>query len=197
MIKRISFVALAILLTIGIAFAVTPGYRQDHGVGDILGQGKYQGDPHKIFRMVRYLEPTFGTGTSLNPDAIVIWDLTADDGVTVTTTTTSWDSAVAGIVIATALTQDVDGNTALQDMGKDNWTWLQTYGLSEVTLATGDGTSAGDAFGTSATAGSATRFKGINSLTALPSARKQGNVGFIYDAVGSGATNVQCFLVID
>lgn len=197
MIKRISLIGLAILLIVGIALAATPGYRQDPGTGDILGQGKYQSDPHRIFRMVRYLEPTFGTGTSLSADAIVIWDLTADDGVTITTTTTSWDSAVAGIVIVTALTQDVDGNTAAQDIGKDNWTWLQTYGLSEVTLASGDGTSAGDAFGTSATAGQATRFKGLTSLTAMPTARKQGKAGFIYDAVGTGATNVQCFLVID
>src|SRR3990167_4305393 len=89
----------AVLLLAGQAFAATPGFRQNPGTGDILGQGKYQSDAHKIFRLVRYVQPsaTFASAATLAADSIVVWDVTNDDGVTVTTTTISSDSAVAGI----------------------------------------------------------------------------------------------------
>lgn len=196
MIKRISFVVLAILFMAGIAFAATPGYRQDPGTGDILGQGKYQSDPHRIFRLVRYVEVSFG-GSALEKDSIVIWDLTEDDGVTVTTTTTSWDSAVAGIIVQNALTQDTDGNTAAQDIGKDNWTWLQTYGLSEVYVNSTINVSAGDAFATSATAGESTKFNGVAQFSIIPFANKQGKAGFYYDSATAGDNDVECFLRLD
>lgn len=180
----------------GIAFAATPGYRQNPGTGDILGQGKYQSDAHKIFRMVRYVPVTYAGATALAADSIVIWDLSADDGVTVTTTTTSRDSAVAGIIVVQALTPDVDGNTAVQDIGHPNWTWLQTYGLSQVDLNTTAGVSAGYAFGTSATAGEVTYFipSSNNSDITVGDSARQGNAGFFYDAATAGDNDVQVFL---
>ena len=188
--KRISFIVLAILLVCGVAVAASPGYRQDPGTGDILGQGKYQSDPHKIFRMVRYDQVIMGAST-LAADSIVIWDLTADDGITVTTTTTSSDSAVAGITVVATLTQETDGNTAVQDRGKRNWTWMQTYGLSQVNFVATVGrvSIAGASFGTSTTAGEAAQF--------LPHTTKpqlQGNAGFAYDAAAAGTDDVEVFL---
>lgn len=188
--KRKLFLVLAILLVCGVASAATPGYRQDPGTGEIFGQGKYQSDAHKIFRMVRYVPPTFLGSTALAADSIVIWDLTDDDGVTVTTTTTSSDSAVAGIIVVQALTQETDGNTAAQDRGKQNWTWLQTYGLSQVNFVAGLGdTTPGHAMGTSTTAGEASMFVGN-----VTDAGVQGKAGFFYDLSLAGADDVEVFL---
>ena len=93
--KLFSFLFVALLLGAmsSPAFAQA-GYRRDPGVGDILGQGKGQDSAHKIFRMVRYV-PVTADSPALAADSIVIWDVGEDDGVTVTTTTQSWDSAVA------------------------------------------------------------------------------------------------------
>lgn len=194
MFKKILYLTLAILLVSGVAFADTPGYRQSHGVGDILGQGKYQSDPHKIFRMVRYDPPTFLGSETLAKDSIVIWDLSADDGVTVTTTTTSSDSSVAGILATQALTPEVDGNTAAEDRGKQNWTWLQTYGLAQVNAVATVGVvaTAGAAMGTSTTAGEAAQF-----VASATDPNANGNAGFFYDAAAAGTDDVECFLKLD
>ena len=190
MFKKVPIFALAILFMAGIASAATPGYRQDPGAGDILGQGKYQSDPHKIFRMVRYVGTTFG-GSTLAADSIVIWNLTEDDGVTVETSTTSYDSAVAGIIVTQALTQETDANTAAEDRGLRNWTWLQTYGKSQVNVLPAI-PAAGDAMATSTTAGEAGFF-----LSSTTDRRAQGNAGFFYDAAAAGADDVECFIVLD
>ena len=188
--KRLFLICLAILLIAGIAFAATPGYRQNPGTGDILGQGKYQQDPHKIFRMVRYVPVTYAGATTLAADSIVVWDTGEDDGVTVTTTTLSADTTVAGIIVTQALTPDTDGNDAEDDVGQGNWTWLQTYGLSQVNLATGSNSQAGSAMGTSTTAGEATVFSVLDSGRHL----QYGFAGFFYDADTAGADDVECFL---
>ena len=195
--KKILYIALAVLLMggqfVGQAFAASPGYEQNPGTGDILGQGKYQSDAHKIFRMVRYVPATYSGATTLGADSIVIWDLAADDGVTVTTTTTSSDTAVAGIITTQALTPDTDGNTAAQDRGKGNWTWLQTYGLSQVNLVTGGSAAQlGGAFGTSATAGEAN-----NYLPSTTNPKTQGIAGFWYDIATAGDDDVQVFLNLE
>lgn len=190
--RKLLIALLAVLLITGTAFAA-PGYRQNPGVGDILGQGKYQHQAHKIFRMVRYTAVTHAGAATLAADSIVIWDLTEDDGVTITTSTTSYDSAVAGIIVQQALTQDTDANTAAEDVGKDNWTWLQTYGLSQVNLSvnSAQGT-AGSAMAASTTAGEANIFVGSTS-----DSRAQGNAGFFYDASTPGDDDVECFIMLD
>lgn len=168
------------------------------GIGDKLGQGKFESDPHKIFRLVHYDQVTQGSGT-LAADSIVIWDLTQDDGVTVTTTTTSWDSAVAGILVTQALTQETSGNTAAQDRGKRNWAWLQTYGKSQVNLSTTEDCTAGDVFGTSTTAGEATIYEPSVADTGAKKidAAQQGKAGFFYDNGTAGDDDVECFIILD
>lgn len=176
----------------GIAFA-QPGYRRDPGVGDILGQGQYQSDAHKIFRMVRYDPPTWSGSGTLAADSIVIWSLDddyGDDGVTVTTTTTSYDSAVAGIIVQQAQTPDADDRTAVEDIGHRNWTWLQTYGLSEATVQSP--VNSGDSIATSSTAGSITQF-----FPSTSDSGANGNAGFAYDAATTSATDVQVFIMLD
>ena len=191
--RKALFISLAILLVAGIAFAATPGYRQSPGQGDKLGQGGLQSDPGKIFRLVRYV-PAGGTANSatLSADSIVIWDCTSDDGVTVTTTTTSGDTSVAGIVVKAALTPETLSNTAVQDIGKRNWTWLQTYGLSQVDMYVPDNVvPVKGAIVCSGHVGQATGYLHGQALTAV------GVAGFAMDAAAALATNVEVFLRLD
>ena len=181
--KRIIVLVLAILLVMsGVAFA---DVKSNPGIGDILGQGKLQSDPHRIFRMVRW-----GGGSTLSADTIVVWDVTADDGVTITTTTTSRDSTVAGIIVSSSLSPDTASTTAVQDRGKRNWTWLQTYGKSDVSVATV--VTAGNAMGTSTTAGHATTF-----VASTNNASVNGNAGFFFDTANIGDASVECFIRLD
>lgn len=182
----------AVLLLSGTAFAA-PGNTLNPGVGDILGQGKYQSDPHRIFRMVRFVQPsaTFGSAATLEANSIVVWDVTNDDGVTVTTSIISSDATVAGVIATNALTQDTSGNTAAQDIGKDNWTWLQTYGSATVNFAPTVGTVnvAGAQFGTSTTLGEA-------AMCVYNSGRADlnGCAGIAYDSATAGDDDVEVFI---
>ena len=192
--KRLFISLLAVLFVAGIAFAQQRGSSSDPGVGDILGQKGLQDQGNKIFRMVRYVPPTWSGSDALATESIVVWDLSSDDGVTVTTTTVSCDSAVAGIIVAQALTPQVDGNTAAQDRGKRNWTWLQTYGVSQVRVESGaDINTAGDAMGTSTVAGEATFFD-VNNTT---NPRAMGNAGFFYDTASASDDDVEVFIRLD
>ena len=197
--RKLFSVLIAVLLLAGTAYAATPGYRRNPGTGDILGQGKYQSDAHKIFRMVRYVPVTYSGASTLEADSIVVWNLTSDDGVTVTTSTTSSDSAVAGIIVQQALTPDTDGNTAAQDAGQGNWTWLQTYGLSQCDLSADGAVASGAAMGTGTSAGAATAHT-VSSKTTLSGtndSRALGNAGFFFDAAAASATDVECFVNLD
>jgi len=192
--KIISLVVIALFVA-GSVYAATPGYRLSPGIGEnkTTMQGGTQSDPGKTFRMVRYV-PAGGTGeatdTTLVAGSIVIWDLVSDDGVTVTTTTTSYDSAVAGIIVQAALTPVTLSNTAVQDRGGRNWTWLQTHGLSEVRIQTDSSTvTAGDALATGDVAGEAADF-----LASASDAGANGNAGFFYDTGAAAADNVECFI---
>ena len=191
--RKYLFISLAILLVAGLAIAA-PGNQTSPGHGDKLGQGGLASDPGKIFRLVRYV-PTSGSTVSatLAANSIVIWDLVSDDGVTVTTTTTSYDTAVAGIIVANALTPETLGNTAFADVGKRNWTWLQTYGKSLVNIqGDSDTSSAGDAMSCGSDAGEACDFVGGGT-----DAQTQGMAGFFYDDGAAGADGVECFLTLD
>jgi len=186
--KRIFLVLLAVLFVWGIAFAATPGTRTSPGRGEIV-QMPYASDPPKRFRMVRWVGAG-ATESTLAADSIVVWDTTIDDGVTINTTTTSYDSSVAGILVTAALTQDTVDNTAVQDIGKDNWAWLQTYGKSQVNLAaTAASTSAGSAMATSTTAGEAAPF-----VASTSSSIANGFAGFFFDVATSGTDDVECFV---
>ena len=174
------------------ALAATPGYRINPGIGEVkaYSQGGRQDDPGKTFRMVRYV-PASGDGdsTTLVTESIVVWDTTSDDGVTVTTTTVSPASIVAGIIAQAALTPETLGNTAAKDRGKRNWTWLQTHGLAQVRVNATNAVAAGDAMGTSATAGEADIY-----VASTTESTKLGNAGFFYDAAVAATDDVECFI---
>ena len=182
----------AVLFVSGMAFAAITGDDVSPGIGDKLGQGKMPSDAHKIFRLVRYM-PQQGANANaeiVSPDSIVIWDLTSDDGVTVTLTTVSGDSAVAGILVNGCLTPETVGKTAAEDIGKRHWNWMQTYGPSEVNMQIGGlNIPVGGAFGCSAANGQATGFVGTAGVTTA-----QGMAGFVLDDVTSTGLAKEVFL---
>ena len=188
--KVIALIVVALFLG-STAFALT-----GPGIGDIMGQGKLPSDPHRVFRLVRYCPPDttsalFSTASSLTADSIVIWDCTSDDGVTVTTTTTSYDSAVAGVIVGTILTPDygTQGISAVDAIGKRNWGWLQTYGLSEVSGMTLGTVAVKSSLATSSQCGRAGSFVASTSNPVL-----NGNAGFYLDAYTAAGTDVEVFL---
>ena len=191
--KRIIAIVVVILFMGSMAYSVPA--TNNNGPGDILGQGKLDSQASKIFRLVRY-EPASATNDSktLTSECIVIWDTTSDDGVTVTTTVTSGDNAVAGVIVATTLTpeQGAIGQTAAQDSGKRNWTWLQTYGYCKVLASDALTTAVGDKIGTSTHRGFASTF----TQTGTMSGGVSGWAGMCYDAESSDAegAEVEVFL---
>ena len=171
------FLLVAFLLIGGLAFA---------GGTDQLGQGGYPSDAHRIYRLVH----NAGAG-ELAANAMVIWDLTEDNGVSVTTTTLSSDSAVAGILIEAISAQSIAANTAAEDIGRANWGLMQTFGLSTVDI-TAAVDIAGSAMGTGTVAGEANMFSPSTTQAIL-----NGKAGFFYDAAAAGAEDVECFLILD
>lgn len=198
----VALIALFVAGAIGVGYAVNPsgpGY-----AGDISGQqGRYAGDAQRTFRLVRHGAGSTTTWTSaaaLTAGQIVIWDSTANpygaDGVTVTTTATTGDARVAGVIITAIPTRDasvssIQGTltvtTASEDVGQANWGWLQTYGLSAVKVTTSPSTAitvaAGDAVGCGSTTGTVNKF-----LANASTASANGNAGFSYETIAAGST---------
>ena len=178
--KKILSITLAILLIAGVAYALTPGkavlndnqptsgYKQGHDAGDIMGQGRYPSDPHKTFRFVRYIPPgtlntTLGDNTAwldycVSAGMAVIWDtdVSGDDGVSVSISSLSQDTRIAGILATDALppvSTDIV-SAATSDVGKRNWAWVQTFGKAEAYFAgSGANAAAGYGWGTSVITG--------------------------------------------
>lgn len=180
--SRKLFLLIAILLVGGLAFSGLAFA----GSTEIFGQGGFQSTPHRIYRLVH--NPN---ATVVSAERLVIWDLTIDNGVSVSYSTTSGDSAVAGILVEAILGQVIASNTAAEDIGKRNWGLMQTYGLAAVSVASGVGT-AGNAMGTSPTAGEAGDFTANTSTS-----NANGMAGFFYDTAAAGEDEVECFLVLD
>jgi len=188
----------ALLIPAGFAMART-GLDKDSGT---IGQKSYDWSPERTFRWVRYI-PSANDGranaTTLTADSIVIWDVVSDDGVTVTTTTTSGDNAVAGVIPNAMLTPESDtliGAGADDSYGSRNWGWLQTYGKADVVVQVNGYVAVDEGFGTGTVQGRANTFTwGYDSVT---NGIKRGHAGFAYDAIsGSESTTGQVFLRCD
>jgi len=217
--KKLLSLLIVLTLVVGTyAFAETlntPGYRIGPGAGFRPDSGKYPQDPHKTFRLVRYVQQVGGAvsnepdnendgvndGGILSEDSIVVWHTSYDDGVTITTTGISQDSRVAGIIAVRVHGQTFEnrGNAASDDVGKKNWTFLQTYGKAEVRLGSILAVTEGQAMGTSNQAGRATYFVATPKIlnTDASASVHQGFGGFFYDAGDASATDVECFVRCD
>lgn len=188
--KKALLLLIALLFVSGVAIAETPAYRLSPGAGEIKSKHGTEAVPDKTFRLVRYV-PATGTLDSASIDAgsVVIWDTQSDDGITVTTTTTSYDSRVAGILVLTTLTPENLANDVTEDVGKRNWGWLQTYGLSRVNIQTDGTATVGAALGTGDTAGDANDY-----LPSASSSTLNGFAGFFMDSAAANADDVDCFV---
>lgn len=168
--KYIALILVAFLLMGGVAFAEqyqdrldSPGYRVSAGTGEAYTKA-YPWEPVRKFQLVRYVGSGFLTEAPLSAGSMVVWHTgaTTNDGVTVTTTTLSQDSRVAGVVTRVCLTRDAGqvNNTSIQDYGRRNWSWLQTYGPTEANISAGPLSyiTAGAAIATGSTVGTASNF---------------------------------------
>ena len=164
--------------------------------------GAKQGDAVREVKLVRYGNQA-QDGASLVSGDLVIWDTNSDDGVTITTTTTSADGRIAGIISSTIPTADSVQNSAQEGAGRRNWGWMVVSGpmVVDLTAAGSNGAAVGDAFITSTDSTVATRFETVppvhlngaynERLTRNP----QG--GFFLDTPAVGDTSVEVFVHIE
>lgn len=196
--KILSLVLVALLVMSGVVFAspnrVQSGLNQSPGNGNIMGQTGVV-PSNKIFRIVRFIPATavIHGNYMISADAVAIWNTGAsgDDGITITTTTTSRDSRVAGIVQVQCNwngTRD-QATTAADSIGQENWTWLQTYGVSD--MKSKGNISAGAVVAASSTAQHGGPYVDAG---AGASATQRGVLGFAMDAPASASADIEVFL---
>lgn len=166
--KKLFVIALIALFAMtGVVLAAGP--TGPGNAGDILGQGKYQWDSHRIYRLV-HVSPGNNDADGIAAGSVVVWDDVLDDGVSVETTTTSGDGRVAGILATTVVSNDTSASAntrASDDAGlAANWGWLQTYGLYEdATASAGAIITAADSICAGETAGSVAAWHATKSTT--------------------------------
>ncbi len=185
--KRILSIALAFLFVAGVCLAAGP--TGPNNPGDILGQVKYQYEPHRVFRLV-HVSPNDNDSNGIAAGSVVVWDDLLDDGVSVQTTTTSGDAKIAGVLVTTVVSDDTDAalHEATRDAGSNaNWGWLQTYGLyQDATVNAAAAVIAGDAICAGSTAGAISGFA-ISTVYAASTNNK--NVGILGCALDSAAAS--------
>lgn len=124
--KKITFSLLPLFLFLGLGFFSAPLAHADVQLDS--GQSKSQAPV--VFFVGRYAR-TGSLATAgaheISDDSVVIWDTTSNDGVSVQTTTTSYDALVAGVTMD-FLNGSSRDNTASEDEGYDNWARIQTWG---------------------------------------------------------------------
>lgn len=181
MMKRLIVIVAILSLTLSMGNLAFAGAKGTGLAGDYHGQGKFDSDPQRVFRLVRFLQDggsdSWFTNCEISEDSIVVWNLTDDDGVTVSLTTSSNVPYVAGVLATTCDSETTNNlsNTAVQDIGKDNWAWMQTYGLCTFI---NDGAAAfaeGDAVGTGVRYGEVGRF-----VASTAAGNNNGFAGFAY-----------------
>lgn len=90
-------------------------------------------------------------GNALSKDMVVIWDAVSKDGVSVLTSTTSYDKLGAGILMD-AIPGSSRDNSVANDLGYPNFGRMQTWGFHDNALSSGNIT-AGDALCVGGSAG--------------------------------------------
>lgn len=117
--KLISFVLALLLIGGGVSFADVQ-----------IDKGQSLSTASKIFFVGRYARTgneNAPGGTHISADSVVIFDTTSNDGVSILTTTTSYDALVAGVTLDRINGSSRD-NTASEDENYDNWGRIQTWG---------------------------------------------------------------------
>ena len=117
--KKFLFLALSLFLGLGQAFADVD-----------IKEGQLKSTSPIKFFVARYSRTgaiaTVG-GHRISKDSVVIWDSTSKDGVSVITSTTSYDGLVAGVTMDEIPGTSRD-NTAAEDDAYGNWGRVQCWG---------------------------------------------------------------------
>lgn len=169
----------------GNAFA----YNDDGNVNIKETSGGSNADPVRVYMLVRYPEIQASANfLALSAGDVVVWDTISDDGVTINRVQASGQSrdAVAGIVVAT-ITADVASSSAVNDIGRKNWGYIQTYGICTTAKTSSAINFAGQNIAASNTSG---------FVTAIEQAAANNNaarLGFAYDTASAGAS-VEVFI---
>ena len=184
-----SLFAIAFLIGGGVAFAE---YKEGSFANTKEEHPGPASNPVRVYTLVRYPDlGATGTQTALTNGDVVIWDLVSDDGVTVNLIGEGGavsNDAVAGVVVGDILTPEVNGNTAVQDLGKRNWGYIQVYGLHTSTKVDASTITVGTGLTTSATARRAGTARAGGALNG------GATLGFAYDTSSASAENAEVFV---
>ena len=202
--KKLNLIALLLisgLIVSSSAYATTPNPDQPGIVKKLTGTTGWE--PTRVYKLVRNASRDANTSGIVSRD-VTVYSTISDDGVTVTLTLSSADTAVAGIAVTTIETSDATGtdNSAQADYGRRNWGWIQVHGptFARVKAGGANGALAGDAWITSRDLGAITAFPTLvsnaNSITvAGKSAAARG--GFFFDDVAAADTQAEVFVNLE
>ena len=194
-----------ILLIIALAlFVAAPGFTRDQpGFQNYeikRGVGARDSDASREVKLVRHGNQA-QDGASLVSGDLVVWSVNSDDGVTVTTTTTSGDGSIAGIIATTIQTADSVQNSAAEGLGRRNWGWMVVSGpmVVDVTAGGTSGHAAGDLLITSTDATTATTFSdpGVYGTNGTAIRGQQQAGGFFLDAAVAADTSAEVYLQLN
>lgn len=181
---------LSVLLGIGsnrVAFAAYSEGSAAHHLEEHDGPAS---NPVTVLTLVRYANADVDAPPITAGD-VVIWNFVSDDGVTIDLAAASTD-AVAGISVGTIPTAETMSNTAVQDLGKRNWGYIQIYGYYPTCKIDGTTIAAGGGLRASPTARRATT---SNATGLIQSGANGGSsLGFAYDASSAQAESAEVFV---
>lgn len=159
--------------------------------------GARQSEPIRVFKLVRFPRLTSGVNTAaLASGDVVVYDTVSDDGISVCTTTSSHDNAVAGICVTTIQTIDIAaGGIAADQEGYRNWGWIIVHGpaFAKTTLGAGSGVVANDMWITSTDAGAV----GYVTSGQVNGIHYQGAGGFFFDTGSATDTQEKVFVRLE
>lgn len=180
--KKILFIALALLLAGQVAFADTQ-----------LDSGTQHGQTGA--NNVYFIARNARVG-QISADRVVIWDTTSNDGISVTTTTTSYDALVAGVTMDAIPGITSDATAATQGgYTFNNWGRVQVYGRHANVSFDPCGTTiaAGSKVAAHSTAGLATAWRKITH-DELATTASGDSFGVALEAVAAGTKDLDIFI---
>ena len=159
----------------------------------------------RILKLVR--NPFSGNDSvTISSGDAVVYDSLSDDGITVTSTTTSGDNSFAGIAAMSINSSDASASaTYAEDAGRRNWGWIVVHGPAIASIRAGGSNLnlVGDLFITSSDALQVTTLISFDSAhspsmrlnPAIRAAAAKG--GFFFDAAGTGPTTTSMEVFVE
>ena len=155
-------------------------------------KGGRSGQPTITLKLVRWGNGGPNTASLASGD-VVVYDTNSDDGVTVDTTASSHDARVAGVLVTTIQTADINSTSAFDDEGHRNYGYVIVHGPAWADAGGDNGATVGQAWITS---------KDTTKLTTWESTVTAGEVaqavigGFFMDTATDSSTQ-QVFVELE